>query len=198
MQDLWNWLQSNSVQLQTFGSLAQAIGSVAAVFVAIVLAWVAKRQARAADEQAIAAKTQARAAEAQISTSLLIADKQVSPNISITAAQSRDGILNKGKLSILNNGAGVAREVKLRYRDSQPNSDVPLDASTLVVRDSLGVSIDENRARGSGLTLTYATIFSTQYALDFDWDAAASRSANEKLRVIRSNFEPQVETKTNC
>jgi hypothetical protein len=193
MQDSWNWLQSNSVQLQTFGSLAQAVGSVAAVLVAIVLAWVAQRQARAADEQAIAAKTQARAAEAQISTSLLIADKQLSPNISITAAQSRDGILIKGKLVILNNGAGVARELTLVYRDSQPNSTVPLDASTLVVRDSIGASIDEHRANVSGFTLTYITIFSTQYALDFDWDAAGYRPIDEKLRVIRSNFEPHTE-----
>jgi hypothetical protein len=188
MQEFWNWLHDNSIQLQTFGGLTQALGSAAAFAVAIVLACVAKRQARAADAQAEAAETQAKAAEVQISTSLFIADRQASPNISITAAVSRDGILIKDKIAILNNGFGTASEVKLIYRDSKANSDVPLSSSTLVVRDSMSASIDGSRAGSPGLTLSYSTAFGTKYALEFDWESTSFRSVNEKLIIVESRF----------
>ena len=194
-QAFWDWLRYNSVQLQTLGSLAQALGSVAAVLVAMLLGFVAWRQARAADAQASAANTQAEAAKTQISTSLFIADKQVSPNFSITAAV-RGGIIVRNSIAILNNGFGSAREVKLSYRDSMPNPEIVLGNSTLVVRDSIGVSIDEDRARNSGLTLTYSTVFGTKYALDFEWDATASRPINEKIRVLHSQFKIPTEELT--
>jgi type II secretory pathway pseudopilin PulG len=193
MQEFWDWLRYNSAQLQTFGGLAQAIGSIAAVVIAALLAWVAKRQANAADQQATAAVTQARAARVQISTSLFIADKQVSPNFSITAATSRDNVIVKGKISILNNGSGAAQDVGLTYRDSSLNSDIALSSSTLVVRDSIGVLIDEARARSSGLILQYSTIYGTKYALDFEWDSSASRSINERLRLVHSRLNIPVD-----
>lgn len=193
MQEFWNWLRYNSVQLQTFGGLAQAVGSIGAVAIAVALAWVAKRQANAADEQANAAVAQAKAARVQIATSLFIADKQVSPNISITAATSRDNVIIKNRIVILNNGSGAAQNAELTYRDSNPNSNIALTGSTLVVRDSIGVSIDDARARSSGLTLQYSTIYGTKYALDFEWDSSASRSINEKLRLVHSRFDIPVE-----
>jgi hypothetical protein len=173
--------------------MAQAIGGIAAVIIAVALAWVASRQAHAADEQAIAAKKQATSAEAQIFTSLLIADKQASPNISISAAKDPGGIIIKERIAILNNGAGAARDLRLKYRDANTNSDVTINNNTLVVRDSLPVSIDGGRANTSGLTLTYSTIFGTQSALDFNWDTVASQSIDEKLSITHLGFDIPVE-----
>ncbi len=185
MQEYWVWLYYNSTQLQTIGSLSQAVGSVAAVIVAIALAVVAWKQARAADAQAEAAR-------AQIPTSLYIADIQTSPNISITQVV-RDRRIIGGRVVILNNGFGSAKEITLAYRDPNSANEVLLANSTLVVRDSLEAVIDETRAQVSGLTLTYSTNFGTRYELDFGWDRIAHRSTNEKLRPVARRFDVPVE-----
>jgi hypothetical protein len=177
MHELWSWFGNNSSQLQ-------AIGSIAAAFAAAALCVVAVRQARAADAQANAALAQVTAANRQTATSILIADKETSPNISITAAQTRDGILVKDAFVILNNGTGPANDVKLAYRDQNIDSAFQLRNDVLVVRDSLEVRFDGVRGAHSGFRLTYSTLFGTQYALEFEWNGNSSRSVNEKLTVV--------------
>jgi hypothetical protein len=127
MSGLWCWLGNNSSQLQ-------ALGNIGAVFVAVALGFVAVRQARAADAQANAARAQVDAANRQTKSSIIVADKQTSPNISIAAASNREGVLLKDIFTILNNGQGRARSLQLRYRDQSVGFEIPLDNSVLVVR----------------------------------------------------------------
>lgn len=179
MHELWYWFGNNASQLQ-------AIGSIAGAFAAAALCVVAVRQARAAHAQANAALAQVAAANRQTATSILIADKQTSPNISLTAAKTRDGILVKDAFVVLNNGTGTASDVKLTYRDHNIDSEFQLRNDVLVVRDSLEVRFDGARGAHSGFRLTYSTLFGTRYALDFEWNGNNSRPVNEKLTVVSS------------
>ncbi|RZU42413.1 hypothetical protein [Edaphobacter modestus] len=172
MSGLWCWLGNNSSQLQ-------ALGSIGAVFVAVALGFVAIRQARAADAQANAARAQVDAANRQTESSIIVADKQTSPHISITAASNREGVLLKDTFTILNNGQGRARSLQLRYRDQSVGFELPLGNSVLVVRDSLSVRFDGGRGALSGFRLTYSTDFGAEYALEFQWNGIISRIVNE-------------------
>lgn len=178
MRELWCWLGSNSSQLQ-------AVASVLAVLVASALGYVAIRQARAADAQADAARAQVKAANRQIETSVLIADRQTSPNISITAA-TRGGVIVSDAMAILNNGSGSAKDLHLRYRDESVAYEIPLNNHVLVVRDSLEVRFDGKRGAASGFRLTYTTALGTRYAFEFRWNGNISRAVDEKLTEIRS------------
>jgi hypothetical protein len=187
---IWYWLGNNSSQIQ-------AVAGVATVVVAIAVGWVAWKQKKAAEtqadaarEQAVAAKEQASAATEQViaakqqtATSLLIADRQSSPQISITAATTRDGQIIRQRLAILNSGSGAALNVELKYKDGLPgDDDLGITGKTLVVRDSLPVKLtDEGRAAKSGLRLTYETIFGTKYILEFQWNATICQATNQKL-----------------
>lgn len=93
---IWSLLGNNSSQIQ-------ALAGVAAIVVAGIVGWVAwkqklaaEAQAEAAAKQTVAAETQAEAArqqviaaKQQIESSFLIADKQTTPHISITASTNR-------------------------------------------------------------------------------------------------------------
>lgn len=183
MQGFWCWLGANSSQLQ-------AIGSIGAVLVAAALGIVAFRQARAADAQAEAARAQVEAANRQveaanrqIETSKIIADRQSSPNISITPAV-RGGVIVNNSMAILNNGSGSAEDLRLCYRDESIDHEIPLNVRVLVVRDSLEVRFDGSRGAQSGFRLSYMTPFGTHYALEFEWNGNISRSVNERLIQI--------------
>lgn len=197
MTTLWCWLDSNSSQIQ-------ALAGVAAVIVAALVGWVAWKQKAAAEAQAEAAKKQTTAAEAQaeaarqqveaanqqviatkqqIETSLLIADRQTTPHISITAALRGGQIIVVNTIAILNNGTGPALNCEVKYNDDNVGNDDPkVKGVTLVVGDSLSVLItDGQRAARNGLRMTYETIFGTKYALEFQWNGHSSQAVNQKL-----------------
>jgi hypothetical protein len=192
----WSWLGNNSSQIQ-------ALAGVAAVIVAILIGWVAwkqkeaaQAQANAASQQTMAAQAQAEAADQQViaakqqtETSLLIADKQTSPHISITAATTRDGQIIRQTIAILNNGDGIALNLELKYKDGLPGDDLGISGKTLVMRDSLSVRIDEGRAAQSGLKLTYLTIFGTNYLLEFQWNGLISQAVNQKLSLSKGQLD---------
>jgi hypothetical protein len=180
---IWSWLGNNSSQVQ-------ALAGIAAVIVAAIVGWVAwkqklaaEAQAKAAAKQTIAAETQAEAARQQViaakqqtETSLLIADRQVLPNISLTATT------NRGHIKILNNGNGPALEVELNYINGYSGDDLlRIAGKTLVVGDNTTVRIDEGQAANPGLRLTYETIFGTKYALEFQWNGNICQAVNQKV-----------------
>jgi hypothetical protein len=198
LMSFWYWLGANSSQVQ-------ALASAVAVVVAAIVGWVvwkqkqaAEAQAKAANEQTTAAKEQADAAKQQVAaakqqtaTSLLIADRQVSPNISITAG----GILPfdagasiRQTIAILNNGSGPALNLELKYKDGLPGDDsFGIAGKVLVVRDSLSVLVDEKRAAQSGLRLTDETIFGTKCTLEFQWNSEVGKAVNQKLFTAPAN-----------
>jgi hypothetical protein len=187
----WCWLGANSSQVQ-------AVASAAAVIVAAVVGWVvwkqklaaeaqaeaAREQTTAAKEQAEAAKQQVAAAKQQTETSLLIADKQVSPHISITAALYHGQIVRQ-TIDILNNGDGPASNIELNYINGFSGDDLlKIAGKTLVVRDSIQVRLtDEGKAANPGLRLTYETTFGTKYILEFQWNGHISQAVNQRLFV---------------
>jgi len=190
---IWSWLGGNSSQVQ-------ALAGIAAVIVAAIVGWVAwkqklaaEAQAEAAAKQTIAAETQAEAArqqvaaaKQQIESSFLIADKQTTPHISITASKNRDGQIIQKSISVLNNGTGPALNLGVKYNDGLPgDDDLKIAGRALVVGDSLPVWVtDEQRAAQAGLRLTYETIFGTRYVLTFQWNGLASSAVNEKLSML--------------
>jgi hypothetical protein len=190
MQFLLCWLGITSSQIQ-------AVAGVAAVIVAAIVAVVAWKQKLAAEaqakaaidqtaaakEQALAAKEQVIAAKQQTETSFRIADIQTSPHISITPAQNHIGVLLKGQVAFLNNGNGVAANLRLKYRDGLPGDDLQISAQSLVIRDSFNALIDEGRAAKSGLVLTYTTIFGSKCSLEFQWNGLISKAINERLTI---------------
>jgi hypothetical protein len=189
----WCWLGANSSQLQ-------ALGGMLAVIVASIVGWVAwkqkaaaEAQAEAAKEQTAAAKEQTRAATEQViaakhqtETSLLIADKQTTPQISITASKSREGQIIQKSIAVLNNGTGPVLNLEVKYNDNLPgNDDLKISGVALVVGDSLAIWVtDEQRGAQSGLRLTYETIFGTKYALEFQWNGLNSFATNQKLSLL--------------
>jgi hypothetical protein len=182
MGGFWCWFGNNSSQVQ-------AIAGVFTVLVAMALGYVAIRQARAADAQAGAARLQAEAAVRQIKTSILIADKQTSPHFSITAAQTREGVLRRNTIAIRNNGSGGAAGLKFEYRDGAVGNEIALGASVLVVGDSIPVPFDEARGAQSGFRLTYSTIFGSRYALEFRWNGRDSNAVDERLVLLVAAWE---------
>lgn len=88
----------------------------------------AVKQAIAAEVQADAARQQVAAARQQTQTSLLIADRQVPPHISLTATT------NRGQIEILNNGNGPALNVELNYVNGYLGDDLlGIAGKTLIV-----------------------------------------------------------------
>jgi hypothetical protein len=185
----WYWLGNNSSQIQ-------ALAGAAAVMVAIAVGWVvwkqklaaeaqaeaAREQTTAAKEQAEAAKQQVIAAKQQIQTSLLIADRQVFPHISLTATT------NRGQIDILNNGNGPALNVELNYKNGYSGDDLlKIAGKTLVVDDSVTVKVDEEQAANPGLRLTYETVFGTKYILEFQWNGQIAQAVNQKLFSAPAN-----------
>lgn len=191
----WHWIGSNSTQLQVI----VAVAAVAVAIVLCIVAWEQKRaaeaQAEAANEQANAAKEQIAAAREQVEaakeqvsaarqqteTALWIADRQTSPNISITAAV-RGGVIVHQSISILNNGNGPALKMELKYKEGAPGDETPINDATLVVRDSFSINLNESREEIAGMTLTYETILGSKYILEFQWNGQISKAINQRLR----------------
>jgi len=187
----WCWLGNNSSQIQ-------AVAGTAAVIVAAIVGWVVWKQKLAAEAQAEAAREQTKAAKEQVeaanqqviaakqqtATSLLIADKQTSPHISITAATNHGQIVRQ-TIDILNNGDGPALNIELNYINGFSGDDLlKVAGKTLVVRDSRQVQLsDERKAANPGLRLTYETTFGTKYILEFQWNGLISQAVNQKLFV---------------
>jgi hypothetical protein len=156
MHSLWNLLGINAAQIQ---ALAGLLAVVVAAIVARV-AWkqkpAAETQAKAAVQQTAAASVQAEAAREQVvaakqqnATAVLMADKQALPNLSISPAVTREGVIIRGGIAILNNGSGSAFNVTVHYRDG--SEDLEVSGKTIVVHYSVRINVDEKRAAQAGL-----------------------------------------------
>jgi hypothetical protein len=179
MEEVWRWFGGDA-------SVWDAIGSIGTVLVAIGLIIAILLKARAVIAQARAGQPHIEAADRRIETGAAFADKETFPNLLVGVATTREGTMVKDTLAILNMGGGNAKDLRLRYRDSSPPFEVPLDKQVLAIRDVLPVPFDSRRGATSGFQLTYKTTRGTQYALEFEWDANDCRAVNERLTVISS------------
>ncbi len=179
MEDVWRWFGGDA-------SPWDAIGSIGTVLVAIGLIIAILLKARVVIAQARAGQPHIETTDRQIETSAAFKDKETFPNLLVGVATTREGTMVKDTLAILNMGGGNARDLRLRYRDSSPSFEVPLDKQALAIRDVLPVPFDSRRGAASGFQLTYKTTHGTQYALEFEWDVNDCRAVNERLTVISS------------
>ena len=161
-----------------------AIGTIGVAVVVIGLAIAAAHRAFSVITQAKSPQSPEATVSHKTETAVAFGERETIPNIMIGAATTRKGEIRRDTIGILNMGGGPAHDLRLVLCDHSSSREIPLAKKALVAHDILPVPFIESADSASRFQLRFRTNFGTQYCLEFEWNANASRAFNEKLTVI--------------
>jgi hypothetical protein len=128
-----------------------------------------EKSAQEAKRTADAAERQATAAEQQVETTRSQLVAQSDPLI-IPGQATVGNVIRADFVNFQNQGTGIARNLKLTYKDGGAGDEIPITQRNLGAGDSFTAGVDGSRAARAGLKLKYESSLGLIYELTFIWN----------------------------